>query len=364
MSHGNVDLSGSQIFGWYTLQVNVTDAVRPDPPLSEWTARYSQWEMVNFAKQAAINAGVDMNRFFGTVLIMNVMTGWAQGYSAHFVCADWRRIDGRNPDGTLGPRDIAGGNGTQAFGQEMGHAYGLNHSYREGSNDPYQDRWDIMSTVNTWSVPDQEYCARGPGLNAWNMRSLGWLDESRVWKSPNIDLNFDGHVVLRPLHRRLLPGHLVAEIPAFDNPISNYLMEFRIRSGWDEGIPRSAVLVHQFENNHSVIMRGTSGEYDLGNGESFERLPYTRVRVTSIDESNQTVTLQIALRPPDPQRRECNDLKVNINILTAEIQALEARIQVQTDETQRKLLMAEKTSKQERGEQLQQRYQDLGCDRL
>ncbi len=35
MSHGSLDLSGSLVLGWYTLDVNVNDVVAPtDPPLS------------------------------------------------------------------------------------------------------------------------------------------------------------------------------------------------------------------------------------------------------------------------------------------------------------------------------------------
>lgn len=120
MSHGNLDLSGSQVLGWFTINANQADSL-------------PQGTLMNLAKQAAVNAGVDLNRFFGSILIMNLMTGWAQGSPDHDVCADWRRIDGRNPDGTLGTRvDTGGGNGTEVFGQEMGHGYGLNHSRRDG----------------------------------------------------------------------------------------------------------------------------------------------------------------------------------------------------------------------------------------
>jgi hypothetical protein len=108
-------------------------------------------------------------------------------------------------------------------------------------------------------------------------------------------------VQLRPLHRHDLPGHLAAEIPAFDGASSNYLLEFRIKSKWDEAIPRSAVLVHRFEDGHSYLMSSTSGQYDLANGETFERLPYINVQIASIDEASQTATLRIAYRPPGPK---------------------------------------------------------------
>src|SRR5438552_957186 len=157
MSHGNLDLSGSQVLGWYTLEVNITGYTAAGDPVLDKT----QGEVVSLARQAATNAGVSLNPFVAVVVIMNFATGWAQG-APGWMAADWRRVDGRNFDGTLGPRGGGGGNGVQAFGQEMGHGYGLDHSRRDGSDVDYQDPWDIMSTANAWSAPDTDYCSRGP----------------------------------------------------------------------------------------------------------------------------------------------------------------------------------------------------------
>ena len=60
----------------------------------------------------------------------------------------------------------------------MGHGYGLDHSRRDGADADYQEPWDIMSTLAAYSAPDPDYANRGPGLNAWNMRGRGWLDET------------------------------------------------------------------------------------------------------------------------------------------------------------------------------------------
>lgn len=358
MSHGNIDLVGSDVLGWFTIDATQSDAL-------------PQSTLMELARQAAINAGVDINRFFGTVLIMNLMTGWAQGGAGAVgaVWADWRRIDGRNPDGTLGGRGTGGGNGTEIFGQEMGHAYGLNHSRREGSDEEYQDFWDIMSTCAssagscpTYTAVDQDYCARGPGINAWNMRSRAWLDESRVWRIRDRYENFDGSVQLRPLHRRDLPGNLAAEIPAVDDASSNYLLEFRLKSGWDEGIPRSAVLVHEFEDGHSVILRDTSGQYDLANGAAFQRLPHINARVTSIDEANQTAILRIVYRAPE--NPECTTLKDRIAALDMEIEELQREYDMEEDLSRKQRLQQQLREKRFQRSQLSRRFTDLGCGSL
>jgi hypothetical protein len=143
----------------------------------------------------------------------------------------------------------------------MGHVYGLMHSRIDGSEADYQDPWDIMSAANDFSASDPEFTLIGPGLNAWNMRSRGWLDEARVWSAP--ESGFDETVTLRPLVRRDLPGYLAAEIPG------GYLVEFRIREGWDGVIPRAAILIHRFDSGHSYLMQGNMGVPDLIAGDSF-----------------------------------------------------------------------------------------------
>ncbi|HMK18050.1 MAG TPA: hypothetical protein VK492_07625 [Chitinophagaceae bacterium] len=297
MSHQTVDISDSRVFGWYTIGVNITDYTPAGDPKLDKT----QGEVVDLAKQAAINAGVNLNSFFGIVVIMNIATGWAQGWPGH-VAADWRRVDGRNMNGTLGNRSAGGGNGVEVFGQEMGHGWGLDHSRHLGSNADYQDKYDIMSTLNAFSSADADYCAKGPGLNAWNMRSRGWLDESRVWQCPN-GYFFDV-IQLRPLHRTDLPGYLAAEVPPVNSTdgFPAYLVEYRKKERWDIGFPSSCVLIHSYQGHinqqlggHTYLMNGTNGQTNLLAGDSFAPTLFggSHVHVIDIDDANSTATILI-----------------------------------------------------------------------
>src|SRR6516164_4331698 len=134
------------------------------------------------------------------------------------------------------------------------------------------------------------------------MRSRGWLDETRVWSGP--DGGFDETVTLRPLVRRDLPGYLAAEIPG------GYLVEFRVRDGWDGAIPRAAVLVHRFDGGHSYLMPSNMGTSDLVAGDSFgDPRPanppplkslfnsFERVDVLAIDAGAQQATIRLRYRP-------------------------------------------------------------------
>jgi hypothetical protein len=277
VSHGTLDLSGSEIFGWFTLPKNKADYVGNATPSPGQLDRNGLFAL---CRQTATNAGVDLSRFAGVVVSMNGavdLFGYVGGMAA--MC----------DSNSLQP---------SLLGQEMGHGYGLDHARRDGSTDDYQDPWDVMSTANAYEAPNSEYAWVGPGLNAWNMRSRGWLDESRVWTSSTP--GFDATIQLRPLHRRDLPGVLAAEL-------GDYLVEYRQQERWDAAIPRSRVLVHHFSDNHSYVAAGTNGNSDLAAGDSFQTgnehfqyAPYSRLDVQSIDEGAQTATVSLAHRVAAP----------------------------------------------------------------
>jgi hypothetical protein len=267
VSHGNIDVSGSQVFGWFTL-----DQKRSDYKGSGANPQ-GRTDLINWAKAKATANSVSLDSFFGVVVVMNVATdlfGVLGGKAA--VC----------DKASLQP---------SLLGQEMSHGYGLDHSRADGSTVDYQDPWDVMSTANAYMAPSAKFTNVGPMLNAANMESQGWLDESRVFNAPK-----SGAVTvqLRPLYRHDLPGNLAARL-------SEYLIEFRVEASWDAAIPRPAILVHRFEGGHSYIMAGNQGKHDLVAGDFFEvgnpsdpPRGYARVDVQEIDPTALTATIQLS----------------------------------------------------------------------
>jgi hypothetical protein len=262
-SFGHVDLGGSRVLGWYTLAQARADytgsGVNPA----------GRWELIGWARNAAMAAGVNLSAFSGTVVCMNVGTDLFGGGGA--VCCD------------------PGSMQVSILAQEVGHGFGLDHSRIEGSDADYQDRWDVMST---WSACFMAAHARwtliGPGLNASNIDGRGWLDASRVWTAPATlrgSHAWANEIALRPLHRKDLAGFLAVKM-------AGRTFEFRVKEKWDAAIPRAAVLVHEFAYNHSYLIPSDSGSQDLGPGDviTWDRF---RVEVHEIDETQQTARLLV-----------------------------------------------------------------------
>jgi hypothetical protein len=274
-SHGTLDLTGTKVFGWYQLNKSVQ--------YYNSLGGAARDELIKWARAAAVADGVDLSPFFSVVACTNF----------------WQDIGASQTLSGV----VAQGQMTQIpslLAHEMGHVYGLQHSRISGSTDDYKDPWDIMSAAAVYSASDPEFSLIGPGVNASNMRSRGWLDESRVWQGGGN--SFDETITLRPLVRRDLSGFLAAEIPG------GYLVEFRVREGWDGAIPRAAVLIHRFEGDHSYLMPGNLGTSDLIAGDSFgDPVPtgpqldlfssFERVDVLSIDSDTKQATLRIRYRP-------------------------------------------------------------------
>jgi hypothetical protein len=283
MSHGTLDLSRSQVFGWYTLEKSRNEysgsGINPQ----------GRTDLITWAREAATKAGVVLDDYFSVVVCMNVSTDLFGGpYGV--VCDDGRMTNGMS---ALSP---------SILGQEMGHAYGLNHSRTSGSLDDYNDPWDVMSTA-VWPTmgahphfTDLDERANsifllGPGINAANMESQGWLDLSRVWTAG--DQHHGTTIELRPLHRHDLRGYLAARI-------GQYLVEFRMPERWDAGIGTPMVLVHTFFDGYSYIHPFKDDSRAMGVGDIFEDGDagdplgaMIRIEVAKIDTSNRIATLRI-----------------------------------------------------------------------
>jgi hypothetical protein len=275
MSHSRLDLSGSQVFGWFTLSQKRSDYV------GSGANQQGRQDLIDWARQKAISAGVQLADFYSVVVVLNTDADLFGGGSG-VVCGD------------AGSRTARSGLSPSYLGQEMSHTYGLAHSRLEGSTEDYQDPADVMSTANAWMSAHPVYTERqrqngnpvfdiGPGLNAANMDAMGWLDESRVW-SGSFGKTTDATVQLRPLHRTDLPGLLAMRF-------GGYLVEFRINEDWDAAVLPS-VQVHSFEDGHSYIVPDSSGKILFSDGSTLAS--FGELSVVSLDPANKRATVRVS----------------------------------------------------------------------
>ena len=297
MSHGNLDVSTSRVLGWYTLAQKV----------SEYTGNggnpQGRQDLIKWGRQAAISAGEDLSPYADRILVVtHPPTDLFGSMGSGAVSGDGR--DGTGVAGVAGMSSLS----PSVMGQEMGHVYGLDHSF--GGGYEYGDRWDTMSTKGSYhgrcymaphpvftelDSAGQPIWRIGPGLNAANMWGRGWLE--RVWQQPH---EADTVVDLRPLHRRDLDGYLCARV-------GGYFFEFRVKEGWDADIPEPCVLVHEFSNNRAHLLTATNGNEALREGDEFLRKdPFDptgyrlQVKVLDIDPVGRTARLSVYLRRQIP----------------------------------------------------------------
>ncbi len=287
MSHGNADLSGSQVFGWYILPKKRAEYV------GSGANEQGREDLITWARQAAVDAGVDLSPFFSVVVCVNYGVDLFGGGSG-VVCGD----DGGN-------RAVSGLSPSY-LGQEFGHRYGLQHSRRVGSDTDYQDPYDVMSTLNARMAPRPGRPERdprggpvytiGPGLNAANMDLVGWLDQSRVWE-PSGPTDRNAVVTIRPLHRRDLDGWLAIRF-------HGYYVELRHDSGWDAGIENPMVLVHSLDDRISSLWADSDGRIALVEGSRFGTTEvvsvlgaHLNITVVSIADDGLSATVALSHSP-------------------------------------------------------------------
>ena len=298
-SHGQLDLSASKVFDWITIDAKRSDYVGNSADVPK--GKFDRGGLIALGNKTALANNINLSdydgivySFAGRIDLFGVRGGMAA------VC----------DTASLWP---------SLLGQEMSHGYGLDHSRADGSQAEYMDIWDIMSTNvgGTFSTADANYTFVGPGMNAWNMRSRGWLDESRVWKPLSVHFGTQD-VVLRPLHHRDLAGYLAAEL-------GPYLVEYRVAEKWDAGLQGgSGILVHRFVDleDRSYVMGSPAIEeltslggahpqkvgetFQIGDESNIFNALY-RCQVLAINDAADTATIRLSYRPaaeqPGPNQR-------------------------------------------------------------
>jgi hypothetical protein len=255
ISYGKLELSSSEVRGWYALPYNLADI-----PKSTLVPYHD-------ARGDVFNDGLRVSGLTPITTTSGVhykdgATGVIYKDAVVILNMPGTQYGGGNGVAVLAPPDLD----VSSVPHEILHEYGLNvHSYDDTQNDSggapgeYGDRWDIMSAANVWSFTGFNMEPSGPEMNApYKLRML-FLSSSRVLTlTPNSAGRQTTVVSIAALNRPEANGALMVKIPINNNGVSDhyFAVEFRQKSGWDTGIPQDAVLIHEVKT-HILIDANT-----------------------------------------------------------------------------------------------------------
>lgn len=232
ISDDSLNLNGSVVMGWYTMNVTKTQADAHD----RW-ARVD--DCVNAAKNAGSNAyTVPSGHRLAVITYPDIdMFGWNGGAFLPYNI------------------DVGG------MAHETGHGISLNHSF---TDDPtyqnaswaaigeYGDPWDVMSWGNAFRVVTPY--GDGPvGLNGFHLDRMGWLPRSRI-----VTLGADGvgtrTITLAALYHPTVSGPMLIRIPYDPADLNHmYTVEFHRKEGWNGGIPSDIAMIHKIEKRSDNV---------------------------------------------------------------------------------------------------------------
>lgn len=277
LSYNAIELEGSAAVGWYSL---------PHPkahylPFDQHTA-----ELANDC-MAAADSDVDFTNYIGLNLMLNDKSSGLAGLGGRiYLTKDgesklWRAAWNFVHDPVV-------------IEHEMGHAFGLPHSY--------DNPWDIMGG-NECQNQDPVYGCLGQHTITYHKDALlGWIPANHKFVA-----NDKGSVSIS-LERLALPqtnNYKMAQIPIGGSNTHFYTVEARRLAGYDVGLKGDAVVIYEIDTTrnepaHIIDSDGNGDNWDDGPlwtvGEAFrDNANGIAVSVDSSTSSGYIVTITTSL---------------------------------------------------------------------
>jgi hypothetical protein len=252
VTNGVIDISSTQVFGWVTMTHSTAE-------LKSMTFPGDRGKLAQWGRDTAQANGVDLSQFQHVLTVMNYSTD----------------------SGAVGvPGDVVIGHGTSQYTDlgfvchEMGHGFGLVHSWSASPEIEYGDGFDLMSfnttTYDFIAVVEGVIGWATVGLNAHNLAQLGALVQpgqvsaagAGPIASPTAASDFSDPLVLNALTQspRNITQWCAFQIPQSDG--SSFLVEARHKAQWDRAIPAdNVILMHQVRTNGLSYLYPDLGSY-------------------------------------------------------------------------------------------------------
>ncbi len=261
-TNSKVDVSGTEVYGWFKMGVN-TATIAPNVRNNSTNPNRVQTaqDCKSAGAAALLVSGKTFNpdHYAGFIAIVNVP------------------VDA----GAAGQAIVANQNEPVSFyAHEMLHVYGLDHSFvmakdlsanhvwELGADTPYNDCWDIMSYATcTYRFNTPNHGAHGPELQLAYRQKLGWLPAGSVFVKDQADRS-PSTVTLSPVSEPTGPGPLMAVVELTSG--AKYVIEYRIKQGFDQGIPNNAVVIRELRSNgNTYLVKRQNQSIGWAQGEQF-----------------------------------------------------------------------------------------------
>jgi len=291
ISSNQMNLDGSQVFGWFNLPYTLDDdKKRPG----------SRYERI-LAAVNAVQQTVDFRPFYGICVMLNatVDSGGLPGPQTLSF-----REEKPRPYGLVVLDNLAWGNTWAA--QEMAHGFSLDHSWSSDPDVEYGNPFDVMSAfTNNYGFDDTRFAVSGPGMNAPNLDLLGWLPPGRIFSVPRVihhsSIGFPftstltTDLTVSALGHPDTPGLLAATINAKNVSIGPfaYYIEFRKNDRWDRALDEPSVVIHQVRlDDKNYLVSLARGKNHLSQGEIFNDAT-NEIKIQFVSQTDNVATIRI-----------------------------------------------------------------------
>jgi M6 family metalloprotease-like protein len=244
VSYGQINLSGSNAFGWATLPEPRSYYVTLDTTTNKDKADLGKlFEDCTAAHDANVNFAINGGVQGVNMMFNDNLDGYAWGGGR---CAT---LDGINKcwSTTWNPPWSFGN--LAPLSHEMGHAYGLPHANNSDTDsDPYDNVWDVMSDAWNNGVSNATYGTLPKHINIYSRNRLGWVASAR-----KLTLNRGRGATSVVLDRASLAGSTNLQMITLAYPGQTsryYTIEARKRTGdYENRLAGDAVVIHEVQTS-------------------------------------------------------------------------------------------------------------------
>lgn len=243
VSYGQINLAGSNAYGWATLPLTRGEYVTIDVNGKTTADLGKLFQDCTAAHDADVNFAINGGVQGVNMMFNGDLDGYAWGGGR---CAT---LDGVNKcwSTTWNPPWSFGN--LAPLSHEMGHAYGLPHANNaDADTDPYDNPWDVMSDAWSNAVSNATYGALPKHINIYSRNRLGWVVDARkltiISGAPARSVAVD---------RASLPGSVNRQMLILnyaDQTTRYYTIEVRKRGGsYENRLAGDAVIIHEVQTS-------------------------------------------------------------------------------------------------------------------